>query len=246
MIQLRPGRIIGIFNNFLDAIDGSYCTYDAFNVTGNSPGIDPSYPDSGPGGYTGALQCGVYKPTNVVSISYGEQEAQLPTNYQQRQCNEFMKLGLQGTSVVTASGDDGVTGPASRDGSNGDCLGPKKNVFSPTYVSFLRFVAMMVADVSNSPTVALTSPMWDPPLSHLAPPPEKTPKPLLHDLDLVEDSATSIPSPITKPLRLRITFLLPNPPTHPTPASRVTLGQASTTRYVPSELRLYRLNVIHG
>ena len=77
----------GIFNNFLDAIDGSYCTYSAFGETGNSP-LDPPYPDPQPGGYKGQLQCGVYKPTNVISVSYGGQEADLPASYQQRQCNE--------------------------------------------------------------------------------------------------------------------------------------------------------------
>ena len=67
----------GFLNNFLDAIDGSYCTYSAFGETGNSP-LDPPYADPQPGGYKGALQCGVYKPTNVISISYGGQEADLP------------------------------------------------------------------------------------------------------------------------------------------------------------------------
>lgn len=32
--------------------------------------------------------CGVFKPTNVISVSYGEQENDLPANYQQRQCME--------------------------------------------------------------------------------------------------------------------------------------------------------------
>lgn len=36
-----------------------------------------------------------------------------------------MKLGLQGTSIVFASGDDGV---ARR---SGPCLGPKRNIFTP-------------------------------------------------------------------------------------------------------------------
>jgi tripeptidyl-peptidase-1 len=37
-----------------------------------------------------------------------------------------MKLGLQGVSVLFASGDNGVAG---HDG----CLGPKKDIFSPTF-----------------------------------------------------------------------------------------------------------------
>lgn len=74
----------GFLNNFLDAIDGSYCSYSAFGETGNSV-LDPPYPDPAAGGYKGKLQCGVYKPTNVISISYGGQESDLPASYQQRQ-----------------------------------------------------------------------------------------------------------------------------------------------------------------
>jgi len=32
----------------------------------------------------GKLQCGVYKPTNVISISYGGTEFDLPVSYQRR------------------------------------------------------------------------------------------------------------------------------------------------------------------
>lgn len=46
----------------------------------------------------------------MISISYGGDEAGLPVAYQRRQCNEFMKLGLQGVSVLVASGDSGVAG----------------------------------------------------------------------------------------------------------------------------------------
>lgn len=37
------------FNNFLDAIDGSYCTFDG----GDDPSKDGVYPDTQPGGYDG-------------------------------------------------------------------------------------------------------------------------------------------------------------------------------------------------
>lgn len=121
----------GIFNTFLDAIDGSYCSYSAFGETGDSS-IDPVYPDPNPLGYKGQRQCGVYKPTKVISVSYGEQEDDLPTNYQQRQCNEFMKLGLQGTSVIFASGDSGVAARSTDDGNADGCLG-KGEVFNPDF-----------------------------------------------------------------------------------------------------------------
>ena len=125
----------GLFNTFLDAIDGTYCNYTAFDITGNSEGIDPTYPDPRKGGYKGQLQCGVFKPTNVISISYGIQEHDLPPAYQMRQCNEFLKLGLQGVTVVLASGDEGVEGRLS-DNTNKTvrgCLGEDHSVFNPSY-----------------------------------------------------------------------------------------------------------------
>ncbi|KAG9915452.1 aorsin, partial [Aureobasidium melanogenum] len=123
----------GLFNTFFDAIDGSYCTYSAYGETGDDPVLDPKYPNTAASnGYKGSLQCGVYKPTNVISISYGEQEQDLPAYYQERQCNELLKLGLQGVSVIVASGDTGVGGIRG-DGSVNGCLGSNATVFSPTY-----------------------------------------------------------------------------------------------------------------
>jgi tripeptidyl-peptidase-1 len=132
----------GFLNNFLDAIDGSYCSYSAYGEKGNSP-LDPPYPDPNPGGYKGKLQCGVYKPTNVVSISYGGQEADLPASYQKRQCNEYLKLGLQGVSIFISSGDSGVAGPAGDDSSNG-CLGGGK-IFSPDFPASCPYVSTLGA-----------------------------------------------------------------------------------------------------
>jgi tripeptidyl-peptidase-1 len=80
----------------------------------------------------GELQCGVYKPTNVISASYGQAEADLPINYTKRQCNEFMKLGLQGHSILFASGDYGVASFPG-DGAADGCLGPEGKIFNPQY-----------------------------------------------------------------------------------------------------------------
>ncbi|TVY82742.1 Tripeptidyl-peptidase sed1 [Lachnellula suecica] len=105
------GDFGGFWNTFLDALDGSYCTYSAYGETGDCTDpacADPAYPDPNPGGYKGQLQCGVYKPTNVISISYGAGESYLPDYYLKRQCNEWMKLALQGTTIVMSSGDSGV------------------------------------------------------------------------------------------------------------------------------------------
>ena len=127
------------FNTLLDAIDGSYCTYCAYGECGNAPGIDPKYPDINPSlgsGYNGTLQCGVYKPTNVYSVSYGGQEADVPVAYQKRQCNEYLKLGLQGVSFLVASGDAGVgnyPAPYGTDNPKTGCLGHDGLVFNPTW-----------------------------------------------------------------------------------------------------------------
>lgn len=130
----------GFLNTFLDALDGSYCS-------SISP-LDPPYPDPQPGGYTGSLQCGVYKPTNVISISYGGQESDLPAAYQQRQCNEFMKLGMQGVSIVLASGDSGVGGP---DG----CIG-SGNIFSPDFPATCPYITTVGATYLPSGASAAT------------------------------------------------------------------------------------------
>jgi tripeptidyl-peptidase I len=71
----------------LDAIDGSFCS-DADKTAG--------------------LDCGTYDPTRVISISYGSAEIMNSEAYLHRQCNEFMKLGLQGVTFTISSGDWGV------------------------------------------------------------------------------------------------------------------------------------------
>ncbi|KAJ2989765.1 hypothetical protein NUW58_g3301 [Xylaria curta] len=97
---------VGTFNIFLDALDESYCTYEG----GDQPYVDPAYPDPNDNGngYQGPLQCGGAPKSNVISVSYGQIEGALPYFYQVRQCHEWMKLGLQGVSVIYASGDSGV------------------------------------------------------------------------------------------------------------------------------------------
>jgi tripeptidyl-peptidase-1 len=108
---------VGTFNIFLDALDGSYCTYQG----GDQPYVDPAYPDPNEGGYTGPLQCGGAPVSNVISVSYGQIEGALPQFYQERQCREWMKLALQGVSVIFASGDSGVANRYNS-GYNNSCL----------------------------------------------------------------------------------------------------------------------------
>ena len=94
------------FNNFLDALDASYCTYDG----GDDRTQDSVFPDPHGGAYEGPENCGGFAATKVISTSYLYDEASLTPFYEMRQCHEYMKLGLQGVTFLFASGDWGVGG----------------------------------------------------------------------------------------------------------------------------------------
>lgn len=55
-----------------------------------------------------------------------------------------MKLGLQGISVILASGDNGVGGPAGDDSSNG-CLGSAGQIFSPDFPATCPYITTVGA-----------------------------------------------------------------------------------------------------
>ncbi|KAM0718499.1 hypothetical protein Q7P37_005569 [Cladosporium fusiforme] len=106
------------FNNFLDAFDATYCD-------GDDPANDALVPDPAPGGYKGPKTCGAYKLDKVISISYAYNEHDLLPAYEQRQCNEFLKLGLMGTTFLVSSGDFGVSG------NDDQCIDPNNRVPGP-------------------------------------------------------------------------------------------------------------------
>ena len=93
------------FNNFLDALDASYCTFEG----GDDPTEDGIYPDP-QGGYQGPEDCGTIKGAKVISSSYSYNEFDLTPFYVQRQCQEYLKLGLQGITFIYSTGDYGVAG----------------------------------------------------------------------------------------------------------------------------------------
>ncbi|KAH8647697.1 putative Tripeptidyl-peptidase sed1 [Xylariales sp. PMI_506] len=141
---------MGFYNTFFDAIDGSYCTYSAYNETGDCTDpecLDPTYPD--PNGYQGNLQCGVFEPTNVISISYGGGEADLPAYYLKRQCNEVMKLGLQGVTVIESSGDYGVASFPGDFGYENGCAGDEGTIFYPSADATCPYVLAVGSTVFN-------------------------------------------------------------------------------------------------
>jgi len=145
------------FNNFLDAIDGSYCTYQG----GDDPTQDAVYPDpeTGAGAYKGPENCGGFAATKVISTSYGYNEADLTPFYENRQCHEYMKLGLQGVTFVYSSGDYGVAG------NGGQCIDPvtgsynngSSGMFNPAFPSTCPFVTSVGA-TQVKPGATVTQP----------------------------------------------------------------------------------------
>jgi tripeptidyl-peptidase-1 len=63
-------QILSSYNILLDALDGSYCTEDG----GDDPSLDGTYPDPAPGGFKGPRDCGDKQRSNVISISYQNDE----------------------------------------------------------------------------------------------------------------------------------------------------------------------------
>jgi tripeptidyl-peptidase-1 len=109
------------FNNFLDAVDGQYCRFNG----GDDKDQDAVYP-SPPDGYIGPANCGGFEATKVLSTSYGYNEADLTPAYTKRQCSEYLKLALQGVTVLYSSGDFGVAGNMGR------CIDPATGNFTRT------------------------------------------------------------------------------------------------------------------
>ncbi|PCH35779.1 subtilisin-like protein [Wolfiporia cocos MD-104 SS10] len=133
------------FNNLLDALDASYCTFEG----GDDPDYDATYPDPYGGGYEGPEDCGTVTPAYIMSTSYGYTEVDLTPAYEQRQCAEYAKLGLMGMTVLYSSGDYGVAG-------NYDlCLTPDGyesydgTIFDPSFPSTCPYVTAVGATQVN-------------------------------------------------------------------------------------------------
>lgn len=99
---MGPGTSL---SNFLEALDSSYCA-------GDDPTQDGVYSKL-PGG------CGGTPLSSVISTSYAYDEAALTPAYEIRQCNEYGKLGMMGTTFMFSSGDTGVAGSGGCLDSNG-------------------------------------------------------------------------------------------------------------------------------
>ncbi|KAI9442325.1 subtilisin-like protein [Lactarius indigo] len=136
------------FDNWLDAVDRSFCTFQG----GDDPNQDGIYPDPLPGGFNQPESCGIAKPPFVVSVSYGQDEGTATHRYATRQCNEYGKLGLLGTTVLYSSGDNGVAGfgGVCQNSSGVDDGGFDAVRFNPGFPGSCSFVVSVGATQINS------------------------------------------------------------------------------------------------
>lgn len=150
----------GSLNDFLDAVDASYCTFDG----GDDPVQDGQYPSSR-GGYEGPKNCGGFAATKVISSSYAYNEADLTARYETRQCAEYAKLGLAGSTFLFASGDYGVSGNLFK------CIEPRNKtlnvgnngIFNPSFPASCPFVtAVGATQLKANRTVQLNSSFTSP------------------------------------------------------------------------------------
>ncbi|KAG6810219.1 hypothetical protein H0H92_012845 [Tricholoma furcatifolium] len=139
LVQPQPVQLLQIGNSlipefrtaneWLDAVDASYCTAKG----GDDITYDPTLPNPLPGGYN-AHSCGTVTAPYVVSNSQADYEHRFPQFYLERQCAEFGKLGLMGITVLYAAGNTGVSGVQS-----GYCLdengtmNPNATHFAPSW-----------------------------------------------------------------------------------------------------------------
>lgn len=122
---------------------------------------DVTYPDTSSGGYNGTKTCGTLQPAAVISTSYGYNEADLSPAYQTRQCNEYMKLGLAGTTFIYSSGDSGVAGNGGRCCASAKCAGGTLNsggagTFNPAFPATCPYVTTVGA-TQIKPNSAVTA-----------------------------------------------------------------------------------------
>lgn len=86
---------------------------------------------------------------NVISISYGENEQEIPRPYAMQVCNMFAQLGARGKTVLFASGDSGVGDFClSNDGSN-------RTTFNAQFPSSCPYVTSVGGTASVAPEKAV-------------------------------------------------------------------------------------------
>jgi tripeptidyl-peptidase-1 len=147
----QPGNL----DNMLSAFDKYYC--DPIN-----PGYKKHPNFYPPGCNTTSCDCGSASAPKVLSISWGWTEAGYSPNYLQRQCLEFLKLGLMGTTTVVSVSDHGTASDRGKfciDQKSGNGTDGK---FSPMFPSSCPWVTtvggtQMLQSADSAPPVDTTT-----------------------------------------------------------------------------------------
>lgn len=144
-------EVIGNLDNMLAAFDKYYC--DPIDPRYRKYPLPPDYHEVYPPGCNATdCDCGSSSPPKVLSISWGWTEAGFIPNYLQRQCLEFLKLGLMGTTVVVSASDHGTAS-----GSGGFCIDDRTGNatggrFSPLFPSSCPWVTSVGGTQMLPPT----------------------------------------------------------------------------------------------
>lgn len=90
----------------------------------------------------------------VITTSYGDDEQTVPKAYAERVCQQFARVGAQGTSLLFSSGDKGVGLP-------GTCLsndGKNTTMFLPSFPASCPYVTTIGATMHFTPEIVAYKP----------------------------------------------------------------------------------------
>ncbi|CEJ87199.1 hypothetical protein VHEMI04336 [[Torrubiella] hemipterigena] len=107
-----------------------------YSTGGRPPIIHDGINDNEP--YLEALTYlnGLEHPPQTWSISYGDNETSIPSEYMDAVCSQFLKLGARGVSVLVSAGDDGA-------GTVNGCTGSKVYSFDPAFPASCPWVTVV-------------------------------------------------------------------------------------------------------
>lgn len=144
-VQVGSYEQVGNLNDMLAAFDKYYCD----PIDSRHKKYPAFYP---PGCNATTCDCGSSSPPKVLSVSWGWTEAGFTPNYLQRQCLEFLKLGLMGTTVIVSVSDHGTAS-----GGGSFCIDDREGNgtsgrFSPTFPSSCPWVTSVGGTQMLQPT----------------------------------------------------------------------------------------------
>ncbi|TDL24009.1 subtilisin-like protein [Rickenella mellea] len=151
--QTKPGVEANLDIQYTEGI--SFPTPNIYYSTGGSPPFltDSNTPTNTNEPYLDWLNFVLSQSTipQTFTTSYGDDEQTVPFDYAITVCNLFAQVGARGSSILFASGDDGVGG--------GNCLtndGKNTKHFQPNFPASCPFVTTVGGTTKVNPEVAVS------------------------------------------------------------------------------------------